>query len=80
LVGTGTAAEAGILIPSAEALESAHRLDVLVLDKTGTITRGEPALTDVIPAPGFDADQLLRLVASAERPSEHPLGQATSMQ
>jgi Cu+-exporting ATPase len=75
-VGTGKGAEAGILIRSAEALESAHRLDVLVLDKTGTITRGEPALTDVIPAPGFDADQLLRLVASAERPSEHPLGQA----
>ena len=75
-VGTGKGAEAGILIRSAEALESAHRIDVLVLDKTGTITRGEPALTDVVPAPGFDADQLLRMVASAERPSEHPLGQA----
>ena len=75
-VGTGKGAQAGILIRSAEALESAHRLDVLVLDKTGTITRGEPTLTDVVPAPGFDTDELLRLVASAERPSEHPLGQA----
>jgi len=75
-VGTGKGAQAGILIRSAEALESAHRLDVLVLDKTGTITRGEPALTDIVPATGFSADELLRLVASAERPSEHPLGQA----
>jgi len=75
-VGTGKGAEGGILIRSAEALESAHRLDVLVLDKTGTITRGEPALTDVVPAPGFDPDELLRLVASAEGPSEHPLGKA----
>ncbi|MFA6576571.1 MAG: heavy metal translocating P-type ATPase [Nocardioides sp.] len=75
-VGTGKGAQAGILIRSAQALESAHRLDVLVLDKTGTITRGEPTLTDVVPAPGFTEDELLRLVASAERPSEHPLGQA----
>jgi Cu+-exporting ATPase len=75
-VGTGKGAQAGILIRSAEALESAHRLDVLVLDKTGTITRGEPALTDVIPAAGFTANELLRLVASAERLSEHPLGRA----
>jgi len=75
-VGTGKGAQAGILIRSAEALESAHRLDVLVLDKTGTITRGEPTLTDVVPAAGFDSDELLRLVASAERVSEHPLGQA----
>jgi len=75
-VGTGKGAQAGILIRSAEALENAHRLDTVVLDKTGTITRGEPALTDVIPAAGFGGDELLRLVASAERPSEHPLAQA----
>jgi Cu+-exporting ATPase len=75
-VGTGKGAQAGILIRSAEALESAHRLVTVVLDKTGTITRGQPELTDVVPATGFDAEDLLRLVASAERPSEHPLGQA----
>ncbi len=76
MVGTGKGAEAGILIRSAEALETAHRLDTIVLDKTGTITRGEPALTDVLPAGGFSDDDLLRFVASAERSSEHPLGQA----
>jgi len=76
MVGTGKGAEAGILIRSAEALETAHRLDTIVLDKTGTITRGEPALTDVLPAGGFSDDDLLRSVASAERSSEHPLGQA----
>jgi Cu+-exporting ATPase len=75
-VGTGKGAQAGILIRSAEALESAHRLDTVVLDKTGTITRGQPELTDVVPATGFDAEDLLRLAASAERLSEHPLGQA----
>ena len=76
MVGTGKGAEQGILIRSAEALETAHRLDTVVLDKTGTITRGQPALTDVVPAGGFDEDGLLRLVASAERPSEHPLAAA----
>jgi Cu+-exporting ATPase len=76
MVGTGKGAEHGILIRSAEALETAHKLDAIVLDKTGTITRGEPALTDVIGRNGFADDELLRLVASAERRSEHPLAQA----
>jgi P-type Cu+ transporter len=76
MVGTGKGAEHGILIRSAEALETAHRLDVLVLDKTGTITKGTPELTDVVPLDGLDADELLRLLASAETVSEHPLGEA----
>ena len=76
MVGTGKGAEQGILIRSAEALETAHRLDAVVLDKTGTITRGQPALTDVVPAEGFGESDLLLLTASAERPSEHPLAAA----
>jgi Cu+-exporting ATPase len=76
MVGTGKGAQNGILIRSAEALETAHKLNTLVLDKTGTITRGQPSLTDVVPVGSLDADELLRLVASAERSSEHPLGQA----
>ncbi|MFC1918174.1 heavy metal translocating P-type ATPase [Chloroflexota bacterium] len=76
MVGTGKGAQNGILIRSAEALETAHKLNTLVLDKTGTITKGQPSLTDVVPAEGFDTDEVLRLVASAERSSEHPLGQA----
>ena len=75
-VGTGKGATAGILIRSAEALETAHKLDTVVLDKTGTITKGAPALTDVLPAEGFRADEILILVASAERDSEHPLAAA----
>ncbi len=76
MVGTGKGAEAGILIRSAEALETAHKLDTIVLDKTGTLTKGEPALTDIVDVGGYGEDELLRLVASAERTSEHPLGQA----
>ncbi len=76
MVGTGKGAQNGILIRSAEALETAHKLNTLVLDKTGTITKGQPSLTDVVPTNGNNADELLRLVASAERSSEHPLGQA----
>jgi len=76
MVGTGKGAQNGILIRSAEALEIAHKLDTLILDKTGTITKGRPSLTDVVPVGGFDADELLRLVASAERSSEHPLGES----
>jgi Cu+-exporting ATPase len=76
MVGTGKGAQAGILIRSAEALETAQRLDVVVLDKTGTITRGRPGLTDIVPALGLTAEEVLRLVASAEHSSEHPLGQA----
>jgi P-type Cu+ transporter len=76
MVGTGKGAEHGILVRSAEALETAQRLDSVVLDKTGTITRGQPALTDVVPAEGFAEGDLLVLAASAERPSEHPLAAA----
>ncbi|HSL07484.1 MAG TPA: heavy metal translocating P-type ATPase [Pseudonocardiaceae bacterium] len=76
MVGTGKGAQAGILIRSAQALETAHKLDTIVLDKTGTITKGQPALTDIIPTAGFSSEELLRLAASAEQSSEHPLGQA----
>jgi len=76
MVGTGKGAENGVLIRSAEALETAHKLNAIVLDKTGTITRGAPALTDVVAADGFPEEALLRLVASAERSSEHPLASA----
>ncbi len=78
MVGTGKGAENGILFKNSEALERAHELKTVVLDKTGTITRGEPALTDVVAGnPGSgDPDWLLRLAASAERGSEHPLGEA----
>jgi P-type Cu+ transporter len=76
MVGTGKGAEQGTLIRSAEALETAQRLDAMVLDKTGTITRGEPSLTDVVVADDIDEQELLRLVASAERSSEHPLAAA----
>jgi len=75
MVGTGKGAESGILIRGGEALEGAHKLDTVVLDKTGTLTRGEPELTDVVEN-GIREEELLRLVASAERTSEHPLGEA----
>ncbi|HWK89748.1 MAG TPA: copper-translocating P-type ATPase, partial [Longimicrobium sp.] len=75
MVGTGKGAEHGVLIKGGESLETAHRLDTIVLDKTGTITEGRPELTDVV-AEGMDDAELLRLVASAERGSEHPLGEA----
>ncbi|MBI3743523.1 MAG: copper-translocating P-type ATPase [Chloroflexi bacterium] len=75
MVGTGVGAERGILIRNAEALEQAHRVDTVVLDKTGTLTIGKPQVTDVV-ARGIDARELLRLAASAERRSEHPLAQA----
>ncbi|HZC19001.1 MAG TPA: heavy metal translocating P-type ATPase, partial [Rubrobacteraceae bacterium] len=74
--GTGKGAESGILIKGGETLEDAHRLDTVVLDKTGTLTRGKPKLTDVVATNGLSEDELLRLVASAERRSEHPLGEA----
>jgi P-type Cu+ transporter len=76
MVGTGKGAESGILIRGGEALEGAHKLDTVVLDKTGTLTRGEPELTDIVVENGVREDELLRLVASAERTSEHPLGEA----
>jgi Cu+-exporting ATPase len=75
MVATGKGAENGSLIRSAEALETAHKLQAIVLDKTGTITRGEPALTDVV-AVGIAEDELVRLSAGAERSSEHPLARA----
>jgi len=75
-VATGMGATNGILIRSAEALETAHKLNTVVLDKTGTITRGTPTLTDILPADGFDADELLALIAAAEHDSEHPLAAA----
>lgn len=76
LVGTGRGAELGVLIKGGEALEGAHRLHTIVFDKTGTITEGRPTVTDVLPEPGFDAPGLLQQAASAERRSEHPLGEA----
>jgi Cu+-exporting ATPase len=76
MVGTGKGARAGILIRSAEALETAHKLDTIVLDKTGTITAGKPALTDIRPAGRWGGHELLALVATAEADSEHPLGTA----
>ncbi|WP_421026683.1 heavy metal translocating P-type ATPase [Paraburkholderia sp. A1RO-5L] len=75
-VGIGKGAENGILIRSGDALQSAQRLDAVVLDKTGTITRGEPALTDVVVAGSRNEDEVLRLAASLEQGSEHPLGEA----
>jgi Cu+-exporting ATPase len=75
-VATGKAAGNGILIRSAEALETAHKVNTVVLDKTGTITNGTPILTDVLPADGFDGNELLALIAAAERDSEHPLAAA----
>jgi Cu+-exporting ATPase len=76
MVGTGRGAERGILIKGGEALEMACRIDTIVLDKTGTITRGKPRVTGVVPAPGRTESELLRLAASAEHYSEHPLGKA----
>jgi Cu+-exporting ATPase len=76
MVGTGCGAERGILIKGGEALEMACRIDTIVLDKTGTITRGKPRVTGVFPEPGRTESELLRLAASAERYSEHPLGKA----
>ncbi|WP_137992757.1 heavy metal translocating P-type ATPase [Streptomyces vilmorinianum] len=76
MVGTGKGAQAGILIRSAEALETAHGLDTIVLDKTGTVTEGKPVLTDVQAAEGFAEDEVVALVAAAEADSEHPLAGA----
>jgi Cu+-exporting ATPase len=75
-VGIGKGAENGILIRSGDALQTAKRIDAIVLDKTGTITQGEPALTDVMPTADFAEAAVLRLAAALERGSEHPLGEA----
>ncbi|MFT3764290.1 MAG: heavy metal translocating P-type ATPase [Minicystis sp.] len=75
-VGTGRGAELGILVKGGAALEAASRVDTVLLDKTGTLTAGKPELTDVIAAPGMDADRLLALVAAVENASEHPVARA----
>lgn len=76
MVGTGKGAQNGILIKSAEALEVLHSVDTIVLDKTGTLTEGKPVVTDVLPGDGMDEETLLRLAATMEKPSEHPLAEA----
>ncbi|MCI8454381.1 MAG: copper-translocating P-type ATPase [Lachnospiraceae bacterium] len=76
MVGTGVGAGHGILIKSGEALETGQRVDTVVLDKTGTITEGKPKVTDIIAADGFSEEEVLRLAASGEQASEHPLGAA----
>ncbi|MDZ4246755.1 MAG: heavy metal translocating P-type ATPase, partial [Dehalococcoidia bacterium] len=68
--------EYGVLIRSGEALEIAHKINTVVLDKTGTLTQGQPVVTDIVPGPGFDEKDILTMAASAERNSEHPLGEA----
>ncbi|MBJ8053151.1 copper-translocating P-type ATPase [Bacillus cereus] len=76
MAGSGRSAEYGILFKGGEHLEATHRLDTIILDKTGTVTNGKPTLTDVIVADGFNENEILRLVGSAERNSEHPLAEA----
>ena len=76
MVGTGKGAENGILIKSGEALQTAHNVNAVVLDKTGTITEGKPVVTDVLPLAGRSREELLALAVALETPSEHPLAQA----
>jgi Cu+-exporting ATPase len=76
MVGTGKGAEYGVLIKSGEALETAHKIQTIVFDKTGTITEGKPKVTDIVTASGVNSNYLLQLAASAEKGSEHPLGEA----
>jgi Cu+-exporting ATPase len=76
MVGTGLGAEQNILIKGGEPLETAHKIESIILDKTGTITYGKPNLTDIIPYNGFQRNEMLRFAASAESGSEHPLGKA----
>jgi P-type Cu+ transporter len=76
MVGTGRGAEHGILIKSAESLETAHRVQTVIFDKTGTLTRGEPVVTEVVAVDAVERDEVLRLAAAAEWGSEHPLGKA----
>ncbi len=76
MVGTGKGAEYGILFKSGEALETAHKIGIVVLDKTGTITKGRPEVTDLLPAEGIPREELLLVAAAAEKGSEHPLGAA----
>ena len=76
LVGTGRAAQLGILVKGPQVLESTRRVDTIVMDKTGTVTTGKMTVVDVVPAPGQDADELLALAAAVEDASEHPIAQA----
>ncbi|HJP18243.1 MAG TPA: heavy metal translocating P-type ATPase [Nitrospinota bacterium] len=76
MVGTGRGAEQGVLIKGGESLEIAHKLNTIVFDKTGTITEGKPKVTDIVSAGKYKEDDILRWAASAEKPSEHPLGEA----
>ncbi|HXG85717.1 MAG TPA: heavy metal translocating P-type ATPase, partial [Pyrinomonadaceae bacterium] len=76
MVGTGRGAENGILIKGGDSLETAHKLNTIVLDKTGTITKGEPSLTDIVTTDEFNENEFLQIVASAEKQSEHPLAAA----
>jgi len=76
IVGTGKGAEYGILIRSADTLERAHKINAVLLDKTGTLTKGKPAVTDIIATAGYTKDEILRLAASAEKNSEHSLAEA----
>jgi Cu+-exporting ATPase len=76
MVGTGRGAENGVLIRGGEALETAHKLTAIVMDKTGTLTKGEPSVTDIVESKGYKREDILRYAASAEKGSEHPLGEA----
>jgi Cu+-exporting ATPase len=76
MVGTGKGAEYGVLIKSGEALETSHKINTIVFDKTGTITEGKPKVTDIVTVEGVEQDYLLQLAASAEKGSEHPLGES----
>jgi P-type Cu+ transporter len=76
MVGVGRGAQAGVLIKNAEALERMEKIDTLVVDKTGTLTEGKPKIVSIVPAAGFDENEILRLAASVERASEHPLADA----
>jgi Cu+-exporting ATPase len=76
MVGTGNGAEQGVLIRGGEALETAHKLKAIVLDKTGTLTEGRPSVTDIVALDPYTKDKILRYAASAEKGSEHPLGEA----
>ncbi|MBU2559623.1 heavy metal translocating P-type ATPase [archaeon] len=76
MVGTGRGAENGVLIKGGESLETAHKVNTIVLDKTGTLTEGKPKVTDIVTLEGFTKDDLLTYAASAEKGSEHPLGEA----
>jgi Cu+-exporting ATPase len=76
MVGTGKGAEKGILIKGGESLETAHKLDTIVFDKTGTLTKGEPEITDIVTINAYSEEEILKYSASAEKASEHPLGEA----